>query len=90
MADTIQAPTKLYFEIQQGATFARTLTWRTGDPLAAVDLSTGYAARMTFLFGGASQTVAALASARQEPVSRATELGLERVEPGHVMEARRG
>lgn len=48
MADTIQAPTELYFKIQQGATFARTLTWKTGDPLAAVDLSTGFTARMTF------------------------------------------
>lgn len=46
-------------------------------------------ALVTALFGAGSATLAALNAARQESITRATELGLPRVEPGHVMEARR-
>lgn len=55
------------------------------DPAAAANV-----AFVQFIFGTNSATVTALGAARQESISRATELGLERVEPGHVMEVRRG
>ena len=40
------------------------------------------------VFGAGSETIAALAAARQETVSRAVEVGLGRVRVGHVQEAR--
>lgn len=39
------ADTKIKLVIKQGATFRRRLTWKTGSPAIAVDL-TGYTARM--------------------------------------------
>ena len=42
-----------------------------------------------FIFGAGSATVAALNAARNESISRATELGLGDVTPGLVEEARR-
>lgn len=41
------------------------------------------------IFGAGSDTLAALALARVETISRAVELGLGEVTPGHVEEARR-
>lgn len=43
-----------------------------------------------FIFGAGSSTVIALNALRQESISRATELGLEHIEAGHVEEVRRG
>jgi hypothetical protein len=40
------------------------------------------------VFGAGSQTIAALAAARQETVSRATEIGLEAVLPGDIAKTR--
>lgn len=54
------------------------------NPAAAANV-----AFVQFVFGAGSQTVAALAAARQEPISRAAELGLGEVLPGHVEEARK-
>lgn len=39
-------------------------------------------------FGGGSNTIVALAAARKEDVSRATELGLGFIHPGHIENAR--
>ncbi len=55
------------------------------NPAAAANI-----AFVQFVFGSGSATVTALNAARQEAVSRATELGIGRIEPGHVLEARRG
>lgn len=43
---------------------------------------------MIKIFGGGSDTITALASARVELISRAVELGLGNVKPGHVYNAR--
>lgn len=40
-------------------------------------------------FGGGSATITALAAARKESITRATELGLPHIRPGMVEEARR-
>jgi len=45
-------------------------------------------ARLAAIFGGGSATVTALAALGTKTVSRATELGLGVVNPGHVMKAR--
>ncbi len=42
------------------------------------------------IFGAGSATLTALALIRVEPISRATELGFETVEAGHVQRARAG
>lgn len=44
---TIAAPTRINLTIQQGATWRYPFTWRTGTPLALLDLSS-FTARMTF------------------------------------------
>lgn len=44
---TIAAPTRINLTIQQGATWRMPFTYRTGSPLALVDL-TGLAMRMSF------------------------------------------
>ena len=40
------------------------------------------------VFGAGSATIAALAAMRVEAISRSTELGIGRVEPGEIVEAR--
>ncbi len=40
------------------------------------------------IFGNGSQTVQNLAAARVESISRGADLGLGRIKPGHVQEAR--
>lgn len=41
----MQAPAQLNLEMWQGASWSYVLTWKTGEPLAAVNL-TGYTARL--------------------------------------------
>jgi len=53
------------------------------DPFAANNVSF-----VTSIFGGGSDTITALAAARQESISRATELGLSVIEAKHVRWAR--
>lgn len=55
----------------------------TIDPFATANV-----AFVTWLFGGGSQTVANLASVRQENLSRAEELGLPPVSEQHVANVR--
>ena len=43
---------------------------------------------VTEIFGGGSATLSALAAARKDDVSRAVELELGTVKPGHIEEAR--
>ena len=56
----------------------------TIDPIAAANVQL-----VTAIFGGGSVTVTNLQAARVEPITRAQELGLGIVKPGHVEEARR-
>ena len=53
------------------------------DPFGAANV-----AFVQWIFGGGSDTVTGLASLRTETVSRATELGLPYIRPGHILEAR--
>ena len=53
------------------------------DPFGAANV-----AFVNWVFGGGSTTISSLASLRTESVSRAVELGLGFVQPGHVENAR--
>ena len=44
----------------------------------------------TSIFPNGGETLKALAADRKQPITRAQELRLSRVKPGHVEEARRG
>lgn len=86
------------FQQTVAAEFAALTTASGKQPMwvsfcARADINPGAAANVAFvqfIFGPGSATVAALNAARQEAISRAMEIGLQRVEPGHILEARRG
>ncbi|HDY65737.1 MAG TPA: hypothetical protein ENH84_05850 [Phycisphaerae bacterium] len=73
-----------------GLAAAKLLLWVTFTRADSIDPSNAInVALVKAVFGAGSGTLTALAAARQEQISRGTEIGIRRIGPGYVADARR-